>query len=103
MSFRECAACAAKPGAPILCESCLHNRALIEKLEEDNDRLRRERAEALTVHTKEGLLASEWVARTGKAEAEVRRLRERECYGDFDSCVCRYHEENDPEPMGVEE
>jgi hypothetical protein len=46
-----------------------------ERLCAENDRLRRERAEALTVHTKEGLLASEWVARTGKAEAENAELR----------------------------
>lgn len=51
--------------------------AEVRRLREDNDRLRRDRAEALNVHTKEGLLASEWVARTGRAEAEVRRLRAR--------------------------
>lgn len=27
--FKECATCAAKPGAPTLCESCLHNRRVI--------------------------------------------------------------------------
>ncbi len=26
--FKECAACAAKPGAPTLCDTCLHNRWL---------------------------------------------------------------------------
>lgn len=26
--FRECAACAAKPGAPTLCPVCLHNRTI---------------------------------------------------------------------------
>ena len=30
--FVECAACAEKPGTPILCYSCLHNRGLIEQL-----------------------------------------------------------------------
>lgn len=30
--FRECAACAAKPGAPVLCDACLHNRAAINRL-----------------------------------------------------------------------
>lgn len=30
--FRECAACAAKPGSPTLCPSCLHNRAVIRCL-----------------------------------------------------------------------
>ena len=34
---------------------------------------RRDRYEALSVTSKEGLLASEWVARTGRAEAEVSR------------------------------
>jgi len=29
--FRECAACAAKPGAPLLCDSCRHNRRVIAK------------------------------------------------------------------------
>lgn len=30
--FMECAACAAKPGSPPLCASCLHNRARLEEL-----------------------------------------------------------------------
>ena len=30
--FKECPICAAKPGTPILCASCLHNRYVIEKL-----------------------------------------------------------------------
>jgi hypothetical protein len=30
--FRECETCAAKPGSPYLCKSCLSNRATIEKL-----------------------------------------------------------------------
>jgi len=30
--FIECPACAAKAGSPLLCASCLHNRALIERL-----------------------------------------------------------------------
>lgn len=29
-NFMECPQCAAKLGSPILCPSCLHNRALIE-------------------------------------------------------------------------
>lgn len=28
--YKECAACAAKPGTPTLCPSCLHNRAVID-------------------------------------------------------------------------
>ena len=31
--FMECSICAAKPGSPTLCPSCLHNRALIGRLE----------------------------------------------------------------------
>lgn len=30
--FMECDTCRAKPGSPILCEGCLHNRRLIEEL-----------------------------------------------------------------------
>jgi hypothetical protein len=32
MEFRECNACVVKPGMPILCDSCLHNRQLISDL-----------------------------------------------------------------------
>jgi len=32
--FRECAACAAKPGAPELCPACLHNRKIVDRLRE---------------------------------------------------------------------
>ena len=39
--------------------------------EQELERLRQERRDALSVHTKEGLLASEWVLRTGKAEREL--------------------------------
>ncbi len=30
--FRECAACAAKPGSPTLCDACLHNRGALSRL-----------------------------------------------------------------------
>ena len=30
--FMECDTCRAKPGTPILCDGCLHNRAAIESL-----------------------------------------------------------------------
>jgi len=46
----------------------------VAELERENDRLRRDRYEALSVTSRDGLLASEWVARTGRAEAEVQRL-----------------------------
>ena len=42
----------------------------IERLEAEFDRLRQDRADALSVTTREGLGASEWIARTGKAERE---------------------------------
>ena len=32
MKFKECDICASKPGIPVLCESCSHNRAVIENL-----------------------------------------------------------------------
>jgi hypothetical protein len=34
--FVECAACAAKPGSPSLCASCLRNRATIHQLQREN-------------------------------------------------------------------
>lgn len=36
---KECAACAAKPGSPALCESCLHNRTLVANLKDQIDKL----------------------------------------------------------------
>lgn len=30
--FMECDTCRAKPGSPYLCQGCLHNRALIDRL-----------------------------------------------------------------------
>jgi hypothetical protein len=29
--FKECEPCSKKPGSPVLCPSCLHNRQLIEE------------------------------------------------------------------------
>ena len=29
--FQECAACAAQPGSPTLCASCLHNRRALDE------------------------------------------------------------------------
>ena len=31
VEFKECASCAAKPGSPRLCDSCLNNRKVIEE------------------------------------------------------------------------
>lgn len=33
IEFQECAACAAKSGSPYLCAACLHNRALVGRLD----------------------------------------------------------------------
>lgn len=58
-------------------------RAEVVRWKAENTRLFRDRYDALSVTSREGLLSSEWVARTGKAErerdeaeAEVERLRE---------------------------
>ena len=32
-NFKECLLCEAKPGTPLLCESCWHNRSVISRLE----------------------------------------------------------------------
>lgn len=40
------------------------------------ERLRQDRSDALSVTSRDGLLASEWVARTGKAERELAEARE---------------------------
>lgn len=60
-------------------ESCQE----IRRLWAENDRLRQDRSDALNVKSREGLLSSEWIARTGKAErrakeleAEITKLRE---------------------------
>lgn len=37
--FVECESCAAKPGSPYLCRSCLHNRATINGLREESEEL----------------------------------------------------------------
>lgn len=40
MEFRECDTCRAKPGSPILCSGCLHNRAVIEDALKARDAIR---------------------------------------------------------------
>lgn len=40
------------------------------RLERENDQLRLDRRDALSVTSRDGLLSSEWIARTGKAERE---------------------------------
>jgi hypothetical protein len=50
-------------------------KAETARLEQENDRLRRDRAEALNVRSRDGLLSSEWVARTGRAEAIAKQMQ----------------------------
>ena len=33
--FQECSQCAAKPGMPVLCEPCVHNRQIMNNLEQE--------------------------------------------------------------------
>jgi hypothetical protein len=42
--FTECPQCAAKPGQPSLCESCLRNRSVILRLERQLEEAREEAA-----------------------------------------------------------
>lgn len=37
--YAECKDCANKPGSPTLCDVCLHNRALVGRLQEENRKL----------------------------------------------------------------
>ena len=39
--FRECDTCNTKPGSPVLCSGCLHNRQYISKLEQGMKKLKR--------------------------------------------------------------
>lgn len=41
VEFKECASCAKKAGSPTLCESCLHNRRVVNELQEEIERLNR--------------------------------------------------------------
>ena len=40
VEFKECSVCAKKPGSPVLCPSCLHNRHLIEEYQKILDILK---------------------------------------------------------------
>lgn len=50
-------------------EAGIYRHALTE-MQAENDQLRQDRYDALSVTSRDGLLSSEWVARTGKAERE---------------------------------
>jgi hypothetical protein len=39
LDFQECPTCAAKPGSPALCDSCLNNRYLISEMKRNYDEL----------------------------------------------------------------
>lgn len=75
----------AAPGGEVACDYCCGvgacprcwGRAAVSRLAADNARLKEERAAALSVTTREGLLASEWVLRTGMAERKRDRLAAR--------------------------
>lgn len=38
--YKECIPCSKKPGSPVLCESCLHNRMLVCVLKEEIKKLK---------------------------------------------------------------
>lgn len=40
LKFMECSTCAAKPGSPILCQGCLNNRTVIDRLLEERRKAR---------------------------------------------------------------
>lgn len=41
LTFKECKECTAKPSAPILCSTCLHNRDVIAQLKREVEMLRK--------------------------------------------------------------
>ena len=73
--YKECAACAAKPGSPPLCPACLHNRALVDALRRRirNDE-RRHRATDPEGNAVAGLQHREQILFSEKASEGVRRL-----------------------------
>lgn len=79
----------------------------IQKMEKKLARAIQDRYDALSVTSKEGLLSSEWVARTGKAEREANSLRTRVSElekeleewrsGQRESVIAKYKELDPPE------
>lgn len=41
LEFKECDACASKPGSPILCDGCLNNREVISRLRATHKNLKK--------------------------------------------------------------
>lgn len=58
--FVECATCAAKPGSPLLCASCIANRTIVNKL----------RGDLKVAHAER----DEWIARFDEFRAGSRAL-----------------------------
>jgi hypothetical protein len=76
----HCPKCAAHLTSLGLCPTCGIRYAFapeeIERLYADNDRLRQDRKDALSVISTDGMSVSEWVMRTGQAEHERQQLRD---------------------------
>ena len=60
MEFVECSSCAAKPGAPTLCESCLSNRAVIQQFKQQIVEAKALIQKAVSIMTLEQL--SQWAS-----------------------------------------
>jgi len=43
LGFMECDTCRPKPGSPLLCNGCFHNRTVIARLQEKIEKLKRAR------------------------------------------------------------
>lgn len=75
-SFIECDTCRAKPGSPMLCEGCQHNRGVIERLTAPGTTLTDRVAESVRRHpgrTAWGV-AKELGASPGTVSSILRRL-----------------------------
>ena len=68
--FAECDTCRQKPGTPILCLPCQHNRALVAKLRTERNEL----LASLKAHFEEasiGICTRETLEETGKLIAKI--------------------------------
>lgn len=71
--FRECSVCAAKPGAPTLCQSCLNNRGLESRLYRSVENEEKAKAELDRVLEERDRLLEE----NERLELELENLRDR--------------------------